>query len=324
MLENLISTALLIAPFFVYLLLGMFLRRAGILDDEFSAAINGLIFRLFLPVNFFRSMYTSDIRSIFGTPAASYAMIATFVIMFAMTALSKKMSPDPAQQGALVHTVYQGNFMMFSLPIAQSMTGSAPQVLMILTALLITVNFTSVPLMEHYAGRIRAYKGEEGAGKKTSFGELLIRLLRVPLVDAVLLGAVWSLLGIPMPSLGEKVVAGIAGCVVPLAFIAMGARLDLAHMKANSRLALRQVFLKLVIIPALVMIVPVAAGWDRASLAALIAAFGAPSAVVSVSTCESYGCDGELAAEVVTMSSFFALFTIFIWIFCLRQAGVLA
>ena len=321
MLENLLATGSALAPFFVYLILGMLLKRWGVIDDELAAAINSLIFKVFLPVNFFKSIYTADLSGLFGAAAVPYVMIATLIIMFALMKISKKLTDDPAKQGALVHTGYQGNFMMFSLPIAQRIAGDAPQVLLILTGLLITVNFTSIPLMEHYRSQVRIRDGRQSGEEKTSFVQLLIRLLRVPLVDSVILGLIWSVCHIPMPAIGRTVVSGIAGCVVPLAFVVMGAKLDLAHIRANSGLALRQVAIKLIAIPALVMIVPVAAGWDSASIATIIAAFGAPSAVVSVSTCGSYECDEELAGEIVTLTSFLALFTVFVWLFCFRQAG---
>ncbi|MBR0139467.1 MAG: AEC family transporter [Firmicutes bacterium] len=321
MLENLLTTGAAIAPFFVYLMMGMFLRRVDILDEELTAGLNSLIFWVLMPVNFFKSMYRADIKGMFGAAAVPYAMVSTLVIMFLWMRLAKRMSPDPARQGALAHAGYQGNLMMFSLPLAQSIAGDAPQVLMILTAMVVVLNFTSIPLMEHYRGLVRISRGQVSGEEKTGAAQLFIRLLKVPLVDAVLLGLVWSLLALPMPPIGVTVVNGLAGCVIPLAFIVMGSRLDFARIKANSGVSLRHVFLKLIAIPAVFMILPLALCWDSASIATLIAGFGAPSAVVSVSTSESYECDGNLAGEIVTISSFLALFTMFVWIFCLKQLG---
>ncbi|MBQ4234521.1 MAG: AEC family transporter, partial [Firmicutes bacterium] len=96
MLENLLATGSALAPFFVYLLLGMFLKRAGVIDDELAAAINSLIFKVFLPVNFFKSIYTADLSGLFGAAAVPYVMIATLIIMFALMKISKKLTDDPA------------------------------------------------------------------------------------------------------------------------------------------------------------------------------------------------------------------------------------
>ncbi len=325
MLENLRASAAIVAPFLIYMLIGIMLRKAGILSEELAGRVNGLLFKVFFPVNIFNSMYKADISGIFGTLVAPYAMAGTLCVLFFMMRLARKLSPDPGVRAAIVHAGYRANVMLFALPIAQGVFGEdVTEILIILTVVMITNNFSSVPMMEHYSRQLKNAGGEEAGDQKTGFKELLIKLFKVPILDAVVIGFIWAIFRIPMPSLGKTVVSGIAGCVIPLAFMVMGARLDFAKIKANSRISFLVVFLRLVVIPAVFIAYPLIAGWDPRSLIALVTAFGSPSAIVSYTMCENYGCDGELAAEIVTISSTLALFTLFLWVFCFKQAGVLS
>lgn len=325
MLENLRVSASIVAPFLIYMLIGIGLRKAGVLTDELASRINGLLFKVLFPANIFNSVYKSDVSSIFKSPIAPYAFCGTLAMVFFMTRIAKKLSPDAGTQGAIVHAGFRANVMLFALPIAQGIFGSeVTEVLVILTVVMMVNNFSAVPIMEHYSRKLRVQRGEETGDSKTDYKELFIHLFKTPILDAVVIGFIWSLLRIPMPALGNTVINGLAGCVIPLAFMAMGAKLDFAKLKANSRIAFIVVLIKLVIAPAVFIILPIAAGWSERSIVALITAFGSPSAIVSYTMCENYDCNGELAAEIVTISSALALFTLFLWIFCFKQLGIIS
>ncbi|MBP3729799.1 MAG: hypothetical protein J6H18_06010, partial [Lachnospiraceae bacterium] len=61
MLENLRITFLIIFPFLAYLLIGFFLKRIRVLEDDFTAKMNRLLANVLLPVNIFNSLYNKDI-----------------------------------------------------------------------------------------------------------------------------------------------------------------------------------------------------------------------------------------------------------------------
>ncbi len=323
MLENLRASASIVAPFLAYMAIGMMLRKRGVISDELASRLNGLLFKVFFPVNIFNSMYKADISGIFSDPVAPYALFGTLAMLFFMMWISQKLSKEPGTRAAIVHAGYRANVMLFALPIAQGVFGEdVSEILIILTVVMIVNNFSAVPMMEHYARQIRIAEGGEDV-EKTGFKDLLVRLFKVPILDAVVIGFIWAILRLPMPQLGDTVIKGMAGCVIPMAFITMGARLDLSKIRANSRIALTVVLIKLVVSPAVFIALPLLAGWSERSIVAIITAFGSPSAIVSYTMCENYGCDGELAAEIVTISSTLALFTLFLWIFCFKQLGII-
>ena len=47
------------------------------------------------------------------------------------------------------------------------------------------------------------------------------------------------------------------------------------------------------------------------------------TAIITYVTTGQYGCDGEMAGEIVSVSTVVSMLTIFLWLFGLRQAGLI-
>ena len=68
----------------------------------------------------------------------------------------------------------------------------------------------------------------------------------------------------------------------------------------------------MVIIPLLAMPAAVLLGFRGVDLAAIMAFFCSPTAVSSFTMAQQMGADGELAAQLVALTSVMSLFTIFV------------
>jgi predicted permease len=51
--------------------------------------------------------------------------------------------------------------------------------------------------------------------------------------------------------------------------------------------------------------------------------FGAPTAVSSFTMAQQMDGDGQLAASLVVFTAAFSIFTLFVWIFLLKQYGMI-
>lgn len=324
MLENLMVTSAIVAPFCIYLLIGIFLRKWGILSEDLAKDINGLMFKVFMPINIFNSMYKADLSTTFSNPSAPYSMIGTLVVLAILMKIMPLFAKDPAQQGAMVHTGYRGNVMLFALPIAQGIFGDdITEILIILTVVMIANNFSAVPLMEGYKRKVAAYRGESAASEAIDYKEMILNLFKTPILDGVVIGFLWALFKLPLPAVPTKVVSSMAACVTPMAFIIMGARMDFGHLKGNLNKSVLIALIKLVISPAIFLAYPLLAGWGEKLIVGVMVAFASPSAIVGYTMSENYDCDAELAAEIISLTSVLSMLTLFLWIFCFKQFGII-
>ena len=73
--------------------------------------------------------------------------------------------------------------------------------------------------------------------------------------------------------------------------------------------------------PLIMITLGILLGLRNEMLVPILIMFGAPTAVSSYPMAQQMEGDGELAGEIVVFTSGFAIFTIFVWIFVLKQLG---
>ena len=322
MLQNLQITFSIVFPFMVFLFLGMFLRRVGILTEGFVSSVNRLNANVLFAVNVFNNLYKKGFEGI-GSVLSLYVSAGTVAVLLFLLWFVPRIEKDPAKQGSLIHSGFRGNAMLYALPIAQAVfKDSVPEITVALALVVLVNNVCSIPLMEHF--RARVHQGQAGEMQRASLGSLVLGVLKTPIFLSVVLGLLWSFLKLPMPALCAEVITDLSATVVPLAFLALGATLRLSHLRSNSRNVMILVALRLVIFPAVFLIWPILAGWNERAVVAVMVTFACPSAIMAYSMSDAYDCDGALAGEVVSISSFLAIFTLFLWLFCFKQFGVIS
>ncbi|MBQ6295057.1 MAG: AEC family transporter [Firmicutes bacterium] len=323
MLHNLYITFSVVFPFMVYLALGMLLRRTGVLDEHSSLKMNRFVALILFPVNLFNAIYKGDLASMVRQPIVPYVVIGIFCSISFLMLVVPRLEKDPARQGAMVHCGFRTNATLFALAVSEGVFGEdVPEVTVMLVLAAVVNNIVSVPVLEHYQQKVLAARGEE-AVKKTSLGALLLGWLKNPLLIGVMLGIVWNLIGIPMPEPCAVTIQNVSACAIPIAFIMLGARLDVKHLKNNSRNVLQVTAYKLILLPAVAFIYPILAGWTAQNLVAMLVAFGTPTAIITYVTTGAADCDGEMAGEIVSVSTLVSMLTIFLWLFGLKQAGLI-
>ena len=94
----------------------------------------------------------------------------------------------------------------------------------------------------------------------------------------------------------------------------MGGDLKFGSMLKNIKVSIFSVIGKTVIIPAIMLPLSAFLGFDKLSMAILIAIFATPNAVSSYAMARSYEADHELAGEIITLGTLLSIFTIFVFI----------
>ena len=80
MLENFIYSINVTIPIFLVMVLGYFLRRRGMLNENFVNVANKFNFDVTLPFMVFRDIAAVDIRSVFDLKYVLFCAIASSVI----------------------------------------------------------------------------------------------------------------------------------------------------------------------------------------------------------------------------------------------------
>ena len=148
-------------------------------------------------------------------------------------------------------------------------------------------------------------------------------ILTNPLIIASVVGLIVLLSGIKLPGIIRTAVNDVAKIATPLALILLGASINLSKVRGNLRQLAVAICGKLIIIPFVGISIAAILGMRGGDIALLIAALASPTAVSSYPMAQQMSGDGELAAQIVAFGTVLCIVTVFLWVFVLKQLGLI-
>ena len=151
---------------------------------------------------------------------------------------------------------------------------------------------------------------------------MLRNILTNPLIIGAIAGLVFRALHIPLPACILKPIKSISDMTSPLAIFICGATLALPNIRKNIKIISICTALKLIVMPAIVTTISYLLGFRGVELFILFSLYATPLANAIFPMSQSMGGDGELAGEMLAISTVSSMFTIFLWIIALNSFGV--
>jgi len=311
--ENLIISINVVLPLFICILLGYFLRRIRLVEEGTLKAMNKLCFKVFLPIYLFNSVYAADLAASFNGKLIGWSiggLIVLFVLLMLVIPIIEK---DNTKRGVMVQAIFRSNFALFGLPVATSLCGEegiGP------TSLLLGIG---VPFFNIMA----VISLETFRGKKPSIRKMVRGVLTNPLIIACVLGILCNLLKVELPYAVAKSATDLGRVATPLSLVVLGGEFVFGKVKGHIKQLSIVILSKLVLSPLIMVMVGISLGFRKELLVPMLIMFGAPTAVSSFTMAQQMDGDADLAGEIVVFTSGLSIFTMFLWIFILKQLGFL-
>lgn len=309
--ENLIISFNVVLPLFICIALGYFLRRISMYDGETLKKLNKLCFKVFLPIYLFNNIYTTNLADAFDAKLLAFAVIAIVLLFGVLVFVIPKLETEDAKRGVIIQGIFRSNFALFGLPVAISLCGDekAGPTSLLVGIIVPIFNILAVITLETFRGG------------RPSIRKMVKGIVTNPLIIASLLGIVCNLLKIDLPYAAEKSITDLGRVATPLSLVALGGDFKFVKVRGYIKQLLITVSGKLVISPLIMITLGILLGFRNEMLIPIMIMFGAPTAVSSYPMAQQMDGDGELAGEIVVFTSGFAILTIFVWIFVLKQFG---
>ena len=174
------------------------------------------------------------------------------------------------------------------------------------------INILAVLLFELFRDNGKMNWGHAGKG-----------VLKNPLVIASVLGLIFVFLRIPVPELAMESVSTLGSIATPLALIALGADFHFSSVKTYRKQLWITVTGKLVAVPVIMLTIAILLGFQGVNLVVLMVLFASPTAVASYTMACSMGGDGELAGQILVLTTLGSIVTIFAFTFLLNSMGLI-
>ena len=312
--ESLLAAMNAVIPFLCYISFGYIVRMKKIVSESFLQQLNQMVFRLFYPCMTFYNIYKADAESL-PRPVLLIFVGASILILEAILILVvPRFVLENPKRGVVIQGIFRSNFVLFGLPLTISVFGdsAASVAAMVVTVVVTIYNTTSVVILEMF-----------NTNGKINVKNIAFNVIKNPLLQGAVIGLVFFLLGIHVPESIVTPIAAFSDATSPLALFVLGGTLHFNEISHNLKYLVPTLSFKLLILPAVMMAIGYAFGLRELELFLLVAVYGTPVAAASYPMAQNMGGDGELAGQLVVISTVVSVVTLFFWIFLLRFVGLI-
>jgi len=274
------------APILWALVVGIALKRAGIIGPRFIKNTNSLVFMVILPATLFLSLAGKPLDQPVNINLTAFGILYTLATVVLLWTLSKRyMAADLV--GVFVQSAYRGNMGIVGLTLVVGAYGQDGLIVggFYVGMNTIIYNICAVLLLN-------------APGKK-----LMVGILTNPLIIASLIGLAWSLSPLPRPISETFSLAHLVKFILPIALVSIGASLEWSSLKRNRKWVLIATGLKLVVLPLGAVGLGYLLGIRGMSLGILTMMMAAPTAAASYVMAQQMTGHGKYAAETVAVST---------------------
>lgn len=311
--ENFLLSANAVVPMFLLMAAGYAAREAGVLDRGDVFRCNRVAFRVFLPCLLFINIYQSDLHAAANPGLILFAVTGVLLVFSAAFVGAKYLESIENHRGVVAQGIFRSNFVIMGLPVAEALAGgeNLGSVTLLIAVVVPLFNFLAVFVLEFFRGG------------KVKPGEVLIEILKNPLVVSSLLGILFQALPFRLPALVETAVSNLGRIATPLQLFLLGAFFRFNGIRERLLPTAVVTAVKLFVTPGLLLSAAAMIGFRGVEFIALIGVFATPTAVNSFTMVQQMHCgDEELAGNIVVATSAVSMLSLFLWILLFRNLGM--
>lgn len=313
--ENLIFSLNATVPVFAMIILGMLFKKIGIIDDVFASRMNKFVFLIPLPVLLFKDLATLDFNTIWDTKFVLFCFFITILCILIVTLLSFLLK-NKQNQGEFIQASYRSSAALLGIALIQNVYGKATMAPLMIIG--------SVPLYNIMAVVVLSFFSPERKGlSKEVWLKTIKGILTNPILIGIVVGILWSLLHLPMPTMLDKTVTSIGNVATPLGLMAIGATFNYKEALGDLKPALCASFIKLFGFCAMFLPLAIYLGFQGEQLIAILVMLGSATTVSCFVMAKNMGHTGILTSTVVMLTTIFSGFSITMWLYILKGMGLL-
>ena len=311
--QSLIIAARAVIPVTLIMILGALTRKLGTVSEKSFKDFNWVVFHYCLPISLFMNIVNADLNSISNFSLVVFAVVSILIIIGVSVLLTRNSSLPDEKLGVIIQGLFRTNFAILGIPIVEGIygTGNAAVASVMIAFVLPVFNIMAVLVLQKYSG------------KQADLKMTLMNVLKNPLIIGALIGAVFKILHIPVPSLALNTIQSFNRMTTPLSLFVLGGCFNYTSLADNKKLLGIYTMLKMIIIPVIVLGAAVMIGYRGDELVTLLVLFGGPAAISSYTMAAQMGLDGDLASQCVVISTIVVVVTMFLFVMSFSALGLL-
>ena len=301
-------------PIFLMMILGLFFRHIGWMDEEFASKMNKFVFKVPLPLLLFGDLATVDFSKVWNVKFVIFCFVVTLICIIISAGISC-LWKDKSIRGEFIQASYRSSAALLGIAFIQNIYGNAGMAPVMIIGSVPLYNIMAVVVLSFFK------PGQKGMDKAL-IKKTLIGIITNPIIIGIVAGLLWSALKLPMPVILHKAVSGIGGVATPMGLMAMGATFDIKKAFGKIKPTVIAAFIKLVGFVAVFMPLAVAIGFRRDKLISILVMVGSATTVSSYVMAKNMGHEGVVSSSVVMLTTMCSAFTLTGWLYIMKCFGL--
>ena len=294
---------------------------AGTGGNDPARVLSNFAFTLFVPALLFRTMVRQDLSAMPWPTLAAYFVPAVLCAL-GFYAWQRRAGLQPAAAPATrsVAAVY-GNAVQLGIPMAAALFGESG-----LALHLALVSLHSMLLLTMLTVLVEAdiARGTEQASHRDTLRITVRNTLIHPVVLPVIMGLAWNLTGIGLHPVIDQTLLGLGSAGVPVCLVLIGVSLATHGAREGLAIALRLSAFKLLLMPAVVLLVAhLGFGLAGMPLAVLVMMAALPVGSNAIIFAQRYGTQEGVATLAILASTVCFMATAALWLALLGAMGAM-
>lgn len=300
-------------PIFLFLGLGAWLRRIGLINDAFIEIGSRLIFNFTMPTLLFISISKTHLDLAADTSLIIFGLVVTVFTWMATEATVRITVPIPADRDVVAQGTFRSNMAVIGLAYCVNAYGNnvLATAALYLGSVIILLNVLS------------AVTFSSSLQRRNGPGHILSAVALSPLIIAIVLALLFSISGIHLPGLLLQSGEYFGQMTLPLALLCTGAALDFRSLRHNPRDTLLATFGKLFFVPLVFVALGVLFGFRGKDLGILLLMSSAPSAAAGYAMVRAMSGNEALAANITALTTVGSLLTTTAGLVILKTNGLI-
>ena len=298
-----------VAPYLIYLSMGLFFRKSGLIKESFLLELNQVIFSCFYPITMFYNTHAISVSFAESSLLIAVCSALLAAVIAVSVIIVPKLVKENARRGVIIQCLNRSNIVLYAIGMAETLFGAEGAAMAsVIVAIFVPVyNVAAIIVLEYYRG---------GSNSPVA---LVKKIFTNPLFLGAMVGLAFSFAGIVLPTAIESTVSKLSALTTPLAMIILGGTIHASGVARDLKVIVATLAAKMLLIPAVAVAVCALVGLPQLETFVCFIMFGTPISANAYTMSQNMGGDGELAGELVAISTVASLATIFAWIFALRS-----
>jgi len=305
-----------VTPIFLIVIVGWFLRKKGVIQESFIKQATQFVFNVTLPVLVFLKLAVVDFNQVFDSKIIILVYLGIFILFFFSWLIATIFIQKGHGRGVFIQGSFRPNNVILGLALIMNIFGEegVGRTIVILTFLVPLDNILSVVSLTIFDN---ADKREKALFKS------LKSILKNPVIISGVVAIIFSAAKIPIPNILLNTGKYLADITLPLALIGVGASLRIVYLKKTSFTTIGAMIIKLLIAPLVGVALGLLIGFSGMDLGIIFILFACPTAIISYVLADTMTEHGEIAGNIVIITTLLSSITISIGLMILNYFNLM-